>query len=419
MTEAFLKRFSLTASCYDMALEASRFGEEMQRGLAGEKSSLFMIPTFLSPEAGQIADQTVIVLDAGGTNLRVGRVTFRGGAVADAEFEKCPLPGTERELTCDEFFDAVAEKLAPYLDCGDKIGFCFSYAAQCMENGDAALVAFCKEVKVTGAEGVHICKALKEAIRRRGVKKEFRFVQLNDTVASQLGGMSQSDRSLYGNYIGFILGTGLNACYTEKTGNITKYRGTLYRAPEMIVNMEAGCYAGFAKGEIDRRIDCASAIPGDHQAEKMMSGAYLGKILCEALREAHREGLFASAIPDGVSEIFMPDVNKFLAGDKSMLDTLRMDRSDISLCRAVIEALYGRTARLMASIFTAVALHTAPEKKELCVVLEGSTYQKSPLLQEKLAAELETAEKLSGCRFTVMQAKDPTISGSAYAAVSN
>lgn len=406
----FLKKQNLTAECYDLQTEIEHFREDMTRGLKGEKSSMFMIPTFLSPEAEQIPDQTLIVLDAGGTNLRVGSVSFLDDVASKVEFEKYPLPGTDRELECDEFFDAVAEKLAPYLDRSDKIGFCFSYAAHCMENKDAKLVAFCKEVKVRDAAGVEICKALDEAIRRRGVEKKYSYVQLNDTVATLLGGMAASDRSKYDAYIGFILGTGTNGCYVEKTKNIEKYTGSLYTAPTMIVNMESGCYAGFGKGDIDRAVDAASAIPGDHQAEKLISGVYMGVILAAALRAA---GL----MQDERKEIPMPDVNAFLAGEKSLLDSLVSDRKAVT---QIIEGLYSRTARLMAVVYAAVALHTGRGKeKPIAIVLEGSTYQRSPRLQQYLAEELDGIKKLYGIMFEVVSAENATLTGSAYAAVSN
>ncbi len=414
---AFLDKYCLSAGVYDAKTEIVRFREEMEKGLQGKNSSLFMIPTFLSPEAAKVEDETVIVLDAGGTNLRVGAVTFRNGVAAEVDFQKYPLPGTDRTLTAEAFFDAVAEKLAPYLDRGTKVGFCFSYVAQCMENRDAKLVAFCKEVKVTGAEGVEICRSLDQAIRRRGITKKYSYVQLNDTVATLLGGMAASDRSAYDGYIGFILGTGTNGCYAERTDRITKYTGKAYTASTMIVNMESGCYAGFRKGELDGRIDAASAIPGDHPAEKLISGAYLGKILMAALKQAAHDGILSSRLPDG-DEIPMPDVNAFLAGEPGMLDCLtETDRQPV---REIILALYSRTARIMAVVFASIALQLdAGREKPMAIVLEGSTYQKSPRLQELLLLELEEIKKEYGIGFAILGAENATLTGSAFAAISN
>ena len=414
----FLAENRLCADGYDLRKEITRFRDEMVRGLGKEGSSLFMIPSFLDPAGEAVSDGTVIVLDAGGTNLRVGAVTFTDGTVSAVNFQKYPLPGTDRELTAEEFFDAVAEKLAPYLSESDRIGFCFSYAAQCMENKDAKLVAFCKEVKVTGAEGIEICKALDAAIRRRGVEKQYSYVQLNDTVATLLGGMAASRREAYDGYIGFILGTGTNGCYAEKTSNIVKYEGTAYKAEQMIVNMESGCYAGFEKGEIDAAIDAASAIPGDHPAEKMISGAYLGKIILAALRKAKENGIITSGLPQCTDEIPMPDVNAFLADDCGVLDCISAE--DKEAVKELILALYARTARLMAVVFGSIALHLGKgTEKPMAIVLEGSTYQKSPCLQTLLKQELETLRKDYGVGFAIIAAENTTLTGSAYAAASN
>ena len=418
-TEAFLKKYALCADCYDLAAEIGKFRGEMLCGLDGEESSLWMIPTFLSSDVPPFPDRKVIVLDAGGTNLRVGAVAFTKGRVSDVQFRKYPLPGTDRTLTKDEFFDAVAEKLAPYLDESDSIGFCFSYVAKCTEDKDAELVAFCKEVKVTGAEGAHICRELDAAIRRRGVTKKYRYVQLNDTVATHLGGMAACDRTQYDGFIGFILGTGTNGCYTEQTEAIHKYTGSVYREKNMIVNMESGCYAGFTGGELDALVDAASAIPGDHPAEKMISGAYLGKILALALRRAAEEGLLTAKLPETLTEIPMPDVNAFLAEEKSVLDTL-IPESDRAAVREIILGLYGRTARLMAVVFASVALHTGCGRtKPMGIVIEGSTYQKSPFLQKALARELRALKIFYGCDFVILGAENATLTGAAFAALSN
>ena len=412
----FLRRERLCPACFALPDEVERLQKEMRRGLAGERSSLYMIPTFLGTDADAPENGTVIVLDAGGTNLRVGTVTFQDGCAKDVRFEKCPLPGTDAPLTAEAFFDRLAEKLAPYLDAGDRIGFCFSYVAECQENRDARIVAFCKEVTITGAEGLEICASLDAAIKRRGVKRTYRYVQLNDTVAALLGGLAITAKDPYDDCIGFILGTGTNCCYSERTENIKKYKGTAYRRETMIINMESGCYDGFAGGEIDRAVDAASAIPGDHPAEKLISGAYLGKILAAAVKKAAAEGLLSASVD--TDEIPPWEMNAFLAGEKSLLDTLPDD--DHAALRTIIDGVLGRTARLLAATFTAIALHTGQgKKKPICIVMEGSTYQKTPRLQELLAKELRQARETYGCVFEILFAENSTLTGAAYAAATN
>jgi len=55
----------------------------------------------------------------------------------------------------------------------------------------------------------------------------------------------------------------------------------------------------------------------------------------------------------------------------------------------------------------------------MAIVLEGSTYQKSPRLQECLAHELDALREAYGIGFAVLSAENATLTGSAFAAVSN
>jgi len=415
---SFLDDNRLLPDNYPLEGEIAAFRREMTAGLAGEKSSLPMIPCFLAPDVQARETETVIVLDAGGTNLRVGSAAFENGRLQSLDFEKFPLPGISGTLTCEAFFDAVAEKLAPYLHAGHRVGFCFSYVAECLENRDARLKAFCKEVSVTGAEGVEICRALQEAIGRRGETRKYAFVQLNDTVAGMLGGMAAVDPAEYDGFIGFVLGTGTNACYGEKTANITKYTGSAYTASEMVVNMESGCYTGFTGGPLDKILDAASSIPGDHQAEKLISGVYLGKLLHLALKTAAEQGLVSLPPLPESGEIPLAQVNAFLAGEPSALDAFRGPAADF--LRQVALALYARAARMMAVVLAAVALQTGRgTEKPMGVVLEGSTYQRSPALQQLLEEELAEVRRRYGVSFRILQAENATLAGAALAALTN
>ena len=440
----FLLANHLTAEQYDLATEIGAFRGDMLCGLAGESATLPMIPTFLSPDADLGGETAIAVIDAGGTNLRTGIAYLRGGKIGGVHYEKCRMPGIEKAVSSDAFFDAIAEKLAPYLADADRIGFCFSYPADCTDDGDAKIVRFCKEVKVRGAEGKSICRELLAAIRRRGIEKNFTCVQLNDTAAAMLGGMANAEREKYSGFLGFILGTGVNACYVEKTENVEKYvnapvgahsmrpsdtvqgqraidnrpydKALAYTKPSMIINMESGMYGGFARGPLDLRLDQASQLPGDHCAEKMLSGVYLGKLIYAALGEAKAAGLLSSAPQNDGSEVPMPDVNAFLADEPSMLDTL--SDADRSTARAIILSIYGRAARLCAVMLAAIAMQMhAGRDKPVCVVLEGSTYHLSPKLKAYFARELEGLKLLYGLSFEIVRFDDQSLTGAAYAAL--
>ena len=74
--DSFLTRHMLSAQSVDDNKILSFFESEMEKGLNGEESSLQMIATYVSPDAEIIPGESVIVLDAGGTNFRTCLVTF-------------------------------------------------------------------------------------------------------------------------------------------------------------------------------------------------------------------------------------------------------------------------------------------------------------------------------------------------------
>ena len=88
----------------------------------------------------------------------------------------------------------------------------FSFPCECLPNGDGRIISMGKESRVTGAEGKLVCEGIETAMRALGASGARRWRLINDTVGSMLGGMASCDRSRYADFIGFILGTGTNAC---------------------------------------------------------------------------------------------------------------------------------------------------------------------------------------------------------------
>ena len=73
--QSFIDRHNLGACSVDADKVLSLFRDEMKKGLSGS-SSLAMIPTYVSTDAEIKEGESVIVLDAGGTNFRTCLVTF-------------------------------------------------------------------------------------------------------------------------------------------------------------------------------------------------------------------------------------------------------------------------------------------------------------------------------------------------------
>jgi hexokinase len=260
------------------------------------------------------------VLDAGGTNFRAAVVGFEaGGPPVIERFSLRPMPGVGHEVSKREFFETVAEHIREAIGgddagVGRNIGFCFSYPTEILPSRDGRLIRFSKEVKAREVEGELIGENLLAVLRARGFTKLERVVVLNDTVATLLAGRAVSAGRVFDGYVGFILGTGTNCCYVEKNANIPK-RKDLDLGLEQIVNIESGGFEKGPGGVIDAEFDRATANPGKHTFEKMISGAYFGPLCLKTVQTAAEEGLFSAPFSRAVrrlTSLGTKDVSDFL-----------------------------------------------------------------------------------------------------------
>src|SRR5574344_480983 len=98
---------------------------DMDKGLKGEESDEDMIRTFCNPPKNTAEKQSVIVIDAGGSNFRSCLVSFDSQGKAEISYlEKTKMPGVEKELSKKEFFEQIAINLDQLKDKADRIGFC-------------------------------------------------------------------------------------------------------------------------------------------------------------------------------------------------------------------------------------------------------------------------------------------------------
>ena len=175
----FLKENGLDVEEIDRAALLASFIEEMDAGLAGKHSSLMMIPSFITIDKSVKTDKPVVVLDAGGTNLRAAVVTIdASGNASIGSFFKRPMPGTREELSAEAFYEAFADFLMPIIATSDTIGFCFSYPAEITPDCDAKLIYWTKQIKVPAVVGTLIGSGLQEQLAKRGFKRK--AIILND-----------------------------------------------------------------------------------------------------------------------------------------------------------------------------------------------------------------------------------------------
>lgn len=411
----FLRKHQMHPDIINMPGSCAEFQKEMVCGLKGESSSLMMIPAYVSPESSVPQNTNAVVLDAGGTNLRVGLCRFtEDGAILD-KVKVLPMPGTLSPLDKDTFLSELSQLVAPLLGEASHLGFCFSFPAEITPDMDGIVLGFNKEVVVNGSEGMHLCRELNSKLASGGSKPP-KYALINDTVATLLGGYGATDPSTWDGYIGFILGTGTNCCYTEKTEHIEKLSGI--EGNTMVVNVEAGGYGRFPIGDYDKVMDARSNNPGDHLYEKMVSGGYFGEIALETLKGAIQEGILSGKAPENIE---MKDICAFLddPAGATVLDTFYNGKEEKEFVYTLLDLLLDRAAKMVAVNLTAVLVQGDMGRSAIspaCIVVEGSTFHKSRVYQEKISYYMRSlATESCGRHFRFRSFPDNNLKGSAVA----
>ncbi|MGI6581988.1 MAG: hypothetical protein ACOX1M_06680, partial [Erysipelotrichaceae bacterium] len=132
----FLLKYDQHPDNIDIDGLTKNFIKEMKLGLAGKPSSLMMIPAYVSTKGEVPLNETVIAIDAGGTNLRIAYVTFTKEGILIENLKKQKMLGVEKPLHINEFFSQLTDIIMPFLNKSQKIGFCFSFAAEIQPNKD-------------------------------------------------------------------------------------------------------------------------------------------------------------------------------------------------------------------------------------------------------------------------------------------
>ena len=424
--EAFLKRHGLSIREIDVAALLRDFESEMAAGLAGRASSLPMIPAYLSTGRPVPAGKPVIVIDAGGTHLRVGLVSFNAqGEPQISRFAKRPMPGSEGPVSGEAFYDTLVACVEPVASEAEAIGFCFSYRRRSFRRRRApgALVQ-----ADPGARGGRHARrlGLRDRLAARG--RRLRMVVLNDTVATLLAGRSAGMSRRYEAYVGFILGTGTNTAYVERHAAIAKVPG-LPPGGRMAVNVESGNFARAPRSRFDERFDATTGDPGSYLFEKMISGGYMGGLGLTVLREAAAAGLFSPAAAAAIAALpalsnkDLDDFchNPFLASGALAALPLTDDdrRSAITLCTP----LYARAALFTAVNIAAAVIKTGAGRDPLhpvCITVDGSTFYRTLTASLKSRVEEHLRRILGGhgIFYQLLHVDEAPVIGAAVAGLS-
>ena len=370
---------------------------DMEKGLAGEESSLQMIPTYLEDGQEIEVGKPVIAVDIGGTNVRVATICFdAAGNPEIADYQTYRTPGTHGEIPCSDFFRSIASCLRPVLAKSDLIGCCFSFATQPQANKDAIVVAAGKQLKVDGIVGKKFAENLKMALKEENMDCNKKIVVLNDSVAAMLGGETAQGKRKFGGHVGFIYGTGTNICYVEQNRNIRKICGADPDG-QMIINVESCGYNGFQRGQIDREFDEMLIDYGKDQYEKMVSGKYQGGLTLKVIQKAIGDGLFSNQFAEKasrLSNLSSAEIDDFLNypfGENRLAWCCPTEcqgaKDDRKMLYYMIDALNERSA-LLCSVVLGAVIWKAGIGRNPClpayVTAEGSTFYGSKNFRDKL-----------------------------------
>lgn len=424
-TQQFLKAHKLSAAELDLQSLTDDFISEMEKGLAGKSGSLLMLPTYLGAEGTIKPNQPVVAIDAGGTNFRAVKMYFDENLKLVTEnLQQRKMPAIDEELSNKEFFATLAAYLTEYKNVSDKIGFCFSYAVEIFPNKDGKLLEWSKEVKAPEVIGQMVGKNLLHAM---GTPKK-QIVLMNDTVSTLLAGQAATAGREFDTYLGFILGTGTNACYIEQNANITK-TPDLDKKGSQIINIETGNFNLMPRTDIDVAFDNTTKLPGRYTFEKMIAGGYFGGLCTMALKMAAAEDVFSAETKvnmKNMGELTSEEVNKFVSCidlKANVLSDILVEKEDKEAAAVIINALIERAAKLVAASLAAVVLKTGKAKspdKPILMTIEGTTFYKLNNFRIMFEAFLQGFFSGKNRRFyEIVEVPNSSLIGAGIAAIVN
>ena len=391
----FIAKFDLSPEFIDGPGCLEALLDQMEAGLAG-RGNIPMIPSYLSLDTRPEIQVPCCVLDAGGTTLRIARAEFQTDGSCDLTgLTKVPMPGTQGELSADEFYGVLAQYVRK-TNCPQRVGLCFSYNVLIERNLDGILQGWCKEVRVPDAPGTAVGASLAAAIGSDCSSVRV----LNDSTAALLGAHSQNPQVT----LGLILGTGINICYPEPCDRIPKIPQDL-RADSMIISTEIGEFDGFPKTAFDTAVIASSDEPDLAHGEKQCSGAYLGQIISLAWQAAAEEGLLSDEFRQPAP---LPLISDYLAGKPVALP----ESSDAA---ELAQTLIRRAAKIAAVLTAGPIIRSRP--KETCtLVIEGSQFHRLTGFGDCFCRELDGLLRPRNITVSIVSAENSCLIGAALAA---
>jgi hexokinase len=336
---------------------AQALAAKIEEGLAANGGELLCLPTYITPSKDGIKNKSALVLDLGGTNYRMAVVEFdstgRPTIHPDNGWKKDLSVMKSEGFTCEDLFREQTDPIASIrIDKPMPIGYCFSFPAESLEDGDARLVHWNKGIHIDEMIDCEVGKPLMEYFNRNAGTQFTGIKVINDTVASLFAGAAESG---YDSYIGLIVGTGTNMAPFMPAEKIKKLEGHGHKGM-LPINLESGNFVPPHRTEYDLAVDAASDTPGLQLFEKAISGYYLGEILKAVFPETEFERKFDGERLNNM--LNYPDLYK-----PEYVETA--------------EAIYQRSARLVAASIAGLVMvmrRQSPDMRRILLTAEGGLY---------------------------------------------
>jgi hexokinase len=401
---------------------------EMLEGLVGKPSSLKMLPSYVYKQDTKHCTGVYYALDLGGTNFRVIRMVLREGALINSNSSFFTIPkdimvgGTSSSL-----FGFIANSLLNFLNekgSDDKtrpnipLGFTFSFPVQQHAIASGTLIKWTKEFTTSGVEGKDVVALLQKALRKANINMKV-VALCNDTVGTLIARFFHDRHT----EMGVILGTGANACYWEKSRNVTKDPIVVARGDqETVVNMEFGGFDSqhvhcLPVTDFDISLDKNSANPGDQRFEKMISGYYLGEIARLIIVDLSKNGSLPSGLAAKIAKPYafeskdMSEISADHVPGLAFTRTLIREKfgfdldfePDRHLIRIVCTLVRNRAAQL-AGMAISAALAKSEKVGNATIAVDGSVYEKTPSVRALLKRTMwQLLGQDSGVRFMLQK----------------
>jgi hexokinase len=330
--------------------------KKIETGLQKDGTEIKCLPTYIHPKKDGISGEAT-VFDLGGTNFRAATVSVGKETNVTGLAEKDITEMKTNGFTEEDLYNSQAEVIKKLnLPANSPIGYCFSYPAKSLTNGDAELIVWTKGVSIPGMAGKPIGKPLVEYLNKKTSCQFNKIAVVNDTITSLFAGLKNPG---YDAYIGLIVGTGTNMATFFPSEYILKLKGMEGWSGETPVNFESGNFNPPHLTAIDAEVDAQSDNKGAQLFEKAISGMYLGRV-------------FRAAFPnDAIDE----DIDG--AGLSKMMNNTGDYKPEYV---EVAFQIYERSAKLVAASIAGVVMNlnsANPSLKKIQVLAEGSLFWSS------------------------------------------